>query len=158
MSVRSTIPDTDLLEYPHNAVVFAFLPTIPINKLADMPLKDIATAHRDAITRNRNLPYFQAYDQCTSSMGETLIPLRSWSVDLWACSNQSLGRPDNIDFGSGKTYMLWHYLEPLQLDSRIFINRFQDGYIVDATMRRSRWDTVAAEVKRMNEGMPSRIV
>jgi hypothetical protein len=158
MSIRTALPNPDILEYPHNALVILSLPAaIPANKLAGMRLADLALAHRKTVAENRTLAYIQAYDQWTRSAGGTVFPLRSWGTDSWSYSNQSIGRMDNIDFGSGKTYMFWNYTKPVAVDHTVFMNKFQGGYILDVGIRRSRWEAVAAEAKRMNEGVPSRV-
>jgi hypothetical protein len=156
VSILTALQDPDVLGHSHNALITPSLPTaIPVNKLADMRLADLTLTHRKCVTENYTLSYIHACDQWIRSVGGIVFPLRSTSS--WSFSNQSIGRLDSTDLGSGKTYMSWNYTKPVAVDHMIFVNRFQDGYILDVGIRRSRWEVVVAEMKRMNEGIPSKV-
>jgi len=69
-------------------------------------------------------------------------------MDAWTVTNQTLGRPDQIDFGS-EMFGFWLESYPIAVDNIAVMNRFKGGYIFDIGTRKSRWDSIAKELERL---------
>jgi len=158
MSSRSSLSDPGFKTYPHNAQLYYVAPTIPVNEVAKMSLADFAVLHRAAVKDCHNVAYTQAYVKFLPTMGQNAIPLRQMGVDSWWSSNQALGGPDKIDFGS-EPLAMWHRSSPLMPDHTVVINQFKGGYMFDVGMRRSRWASIEKELERLKgNGESPRVV
>jgi len=155
-SVRNVMGVSDT--YPHNAVYQLPFPRIPIGKLLEMPLSELALAHRQVLLENRNVSFVQAHQKwLEDEMGGDVMFVRPSGVDSWNCSNQTLAGAEKIDFGS-EMKGFWQWSFPFDPDHTIIINEFKGGVLFKANIRRSRWISVENEVKRMIAGEPRRVV
>lgn len=155
--MRSIFTNPAFADYPHNAFCLISPPHTPIKTIASASLADLSLLHRQIIADNRNLSYVEAYRELTASLGNHIIPTTTWTAESWACTNQVSCRADNIDFGT-ETYRFYSWLKPYMPHHGFIINKFKDGYILELTMRKSRLDSIAREVERLNQGREPQVL
>jgi len=121
-------------------------PVLSKEEIATKSIAELALMNRQSIDAVRNIPFIQAYNHWVATIGGNGIPTRRRGADSWIFSNQVIGHLDEIDFGSEMT-AFWHWNAPIIPDHSVILNKFKGGYIVEAGIRRSRWEAIAEEVK-----------
>ncbi|KAG5641965.1 hypothetical protein DXG03_003857 [Asterophora parasitica] len=152
VSIRSLLEEKDLTfkNYTHNSIIHCSRPSLSKQEIASKSLAELAVMNRKAIDDVRNIPFIQAYTHWVAKIGGNAVPTRRRGADSWLFSNQVIGHFDEIDFGSEMS-AFWHWNEPSVPDHSVTLNKFKGGYIIEAGIRRSRWEAVAEEVERMKK-------
>ncbi|KAG5641958.1 hypothetical protein DXG03_003850 [Asterophora parasitica] len=158
VSIRSSLEEKDptFKNYTHNSIITCSRPPLSKKEIASKSLAELACINRKAIDDVRNIPFIQAYTHWVAKIGGNAVPTRRRGADSWLFSNQVIGHFDEIDFGSEMS-AFWHWNEPFVPDHSVILNKFKGGYIIEAGIRRSRWEAVAEEVERMKKGENARV-
>ncbi|KAG5646234.1 hypothetical protein DXG03_004061 [Asterophora parasitica] len=153
VSIRSPLEEKNpaFKNYTHNSIMPCCCPSLSKEEIASKSLAELAVIHRKAIDDVRNIPFIQAYTHWVAKIGGIIIPIRRQGVDSWVFSNQVIGHLDEIDFGSEMS-AFWYWDVPFSADNSVIVNKFKGGYIIEAGVRRSRWEAVAEEAERMKKG------
>ncbi|KAG5640586.1 hypothetical protein DXG03_008005 [Asterophora parasitica] len=153
VSIRSPLEEKNpaFNSYTHNCLMPCCCPSLSKEEIASKSLAELAVIHRKAIDDMRNIPFIQAYNHWVAKIGGVAMPTRRRGADSWVFSNQIVGHLDEIDFGSEMS-AFWHWNLPFAVDHSVILNKFKGGYIIEAVVRRSRWEAVAEEVERMKKG------
>ncbi|KAG6847391.1 hypothetical protein H0H93_008493 [Arthromyces matolae] len=138
-----------LKHYPHNAI--AVHPVTPFTKqdLASKSLSELAFLHRRSLKPATELAWVQAYNTYLSKALRGHLTYRL-GPDGWVYSNQMQGGLNEIDFDS-KQYSMFFWLTPLEPGRTLSINRFKDGYIIQANARSKRWRAVQKIVEDLDK-------
>lgn len=79
-----------------------------------------------------------------------IIPLWRSNVDAYLYSNQVECGFTDIHFGEGTELVnFWFFNAPLVPDHTILFNKMAGGYVVQAGLRRSRWEAIEKEIERL---------
>ena len=134
-----------LTTYTHNCKYLFALPPLTISSLRTAPLPLLAATARRALLAARQPASLQALLHWRERTGSLLN--RRPGVDSWLVSNQGIGRFADVDFGVEMVgYWSWTS-SVLSMDHILTINGFKGGYVLQAPMRRSRWEAVERELK-----------
>ncbi|KAL1759683.1 hypothetical protein FB107DRAFT_204344 [Schizophyllum commune] len=133
-----------LTTYTHNCKYLFALPPLTIPSLRTAPLPLLAVTARRALLAARHPASLQALLHWRERTGSLLN--RRPGVDSWLVSNQGIGRFADVDFGV-ETVEYWSWTSSvLSMDHILTINGFKGGYVLQAPMRRSRWEAVEREL------------
>ncbi|KAI5823505.1 hypothetical protein K523DRAFT_421435 [Schizophyllum commune Tattone D] len=125
-------------------------PHSPSPPSAPHPSPSSPRATRRALLAARHPASLQALLHWRERTGSLLN--RRPGVDSWLVSNQGIGRFADIDF-SVEMVGYWSWTSSvLSMDHILTINGFKGGYVMQAPMRRSRWEAVVREL----EGLETR--
>ncbi|KAG6808351.1 hypothetical protein H0H92_004389, partial [Tricholoma furcatifolium] len=131
-----------------NSIMPCSLPPFSKSDLLTKSLAELAILNRQAIDAVRNIPFIQAYIRWVGTVGGNAIPTRRSGANSVIFSNQVVGHLDDIDFGS-EMLAFWHWNAPIIPDHSILFNKFKGGYIIEAGIRRSRWNAVAEAAQNL---------
>ncbi|KAG6830789.1 hypothetical protein H0H87_007042 [Tephrocybe sp. NHM501043] len=147
ISLRSTLVEKNpaFENYTHNSIMPCSMPPVTKQEIATKSLAELAVLNRRSFDAVRNIPFVQAYNHWVASVGGNAIPSRRRGAESVIFSNQVIGHLDAIDFGS-ETFAFWHWNAPLLPDHSIVLNKFKGGYIIEAAIRRKRWNAVAQSI------------
>jgi len=144
--MRSVFEDPAFEQYPHNAFAMLATPEFPISEISTASLADLAVLHRKSIDECRNVAYLQDYCAVANRLGRNVLPSGQRTVDKWVCSNQTIARMDLLDLGT-ETSQFFTWLKPYIPHHGIILNKFKGGYILEISMRKSRWEGVEKELE-----------
>ncbi|KAG6818364.1 hypothetical protein H0H93_005566 [Arthromyces matolae] len=150
-SIRETLAKKypALMDYSHNAIVLHPITPFTKEELRTKSLKELAVLHRKALEPAGEIAWVQAYNTyLKKALGGHLI-LRRSGDDPWIYTNQVISRIDKLDLGS-KLYAGWFWTTPHETNHHVAINRFKDGYTIQANAKATRWRAVAKAVEDLN--------
>ncbi|KAG6836547.1 hypothetical protein H0H93_006927 [Arthromyces matolae] len=138
-------------DYSHNAIMFCSSPSLTKQQLAEKSVAELAIFNHQALQPSADEAWIQAYNRYLQrglkgpmSFGRGL----GRNDDPWMFTNQTIGRIDQIDFGS-KMHAMFGFLTPLEPNHVISLNKFRDGYMIQGNARRSRWMSVIEAVEKL---------
>ncbi|KAG6815916.1 hypothetical protein H0H93_008846 [Arthromyces matolae] len=137
-------------DYPHNGFALCPLPPFTKQQLAQKSLAELAIFHRQGLKPASEIAWAQAYNTyLNKALRGHFFCTQGSNQEGWGFSNQDIGRADQIDFGS-RMAAFWVWFTPTQPHRYIGINRYKEGYIIEATARSSRWRAVERVVKELD--------
>ncbi|KAI5477317.1 transcription factor Mbp1 [Pseudohyphozyma bogoriensis] len=151
-SVSPRQVDASFEQYPHNATLLADLPPLSLASLASTPLSTLALQSRVSIVRTRSLA--NAKLQLLSPTG-AILPRREWGTEWFGFSSQVKGGYDQIEWGT-ETRCIVGYPLPLNADHLLFVYELNGCYTFVGDLKKSRWESMKSELKRLEEGNVSK--
>ncbi|KAG6847737.1 hypothetical protein H0H93_006250, partial [Arthromyces matolae] len=143
------LPTNELTQDADNG--FASYPMPPFTKrqLSGMSLVELAILHRTGLKSASEIAWLQAYTAYLKNtlQGRLVYGQRSGD-ESWICTNQVIGRLDQIDYGSPLSGV-WAWLTPFEPGRFLQLNKLRGGYVIHANARATRWRSVTEAIQEL---------
>lgn len=156
MTTRSMLLPS-LPAYWNNAsALFPSLPLLPISALPSIPVSSLARHHRQRLDSYRGPSHIANILHWRAQHPEGAVMGRPDERSTCIFTNQSVARLPSVRFSAGdagRVKGFWQWDLPATPDNAVAISVVQEGALLTAVLRKSRWEAVAEELSRLEKGI-----